>query len=64
MPWSSRRLTRTERQELIAVEANRRQLTRTQVERQARSERGLTLPGGKWLILDGSYRLLTPMKAR
>jgi hypothetical protein len=64
MAWSSRRLSNTERQELIAVEANRRQVTRTQMERLARSERGLTLPGGKRLILDGSYRLLTPGKAR
>ena len=64
MPWCSRRLTRAERQELIAVEASRRQITRTQMERLARSERGLELPGGKRLILDGSYQLLTPAKAR
>ena len=64
MPRSSRRVSGIERQELIAVEANRRQLTRTEVERQARSERGLELPEGKRLIFDGSYQLLTPQAAR
>jgi hypothetical protein len=64
MPWSPRRVSGAERQDLITNEAYRLQLTRKEVERKARSERGLTLPDGTRLIFDGSYQLLTPVKAR
>ena len=50
--------------DLITNEAYRLQLTRTEVERKARSEHGLTLTDGRRLIFDGSYQLLTFVKAR
>ena len=64
MAWSPRRVSGAERMDLITNEAHRLQLSRKEVERKARSERGLTLPDGRRLIFDGSYQLLTPVKAR
>ena len=64
MPWASCRLTTVERLDLIAVEASRLDVSRREVTIRAQSVNGLTLPGGKRLIFDGSYFLLTPSVAR
>ena len=64
MPWNSRRLTTVERLDLIAVEASRLDVSRREVTIRAQSVHGLNLPGGKRLIFDGSYFLLSPVKAR
>ena len=64
MPWASRRLSTVERLDLIAVEASRLDVSRREVTIRAQSVNGLTLPGGKRLVFDGSYFLLSPVVAR
>ena len=64
MPWSSRRVTTSERMDLIALEASRLDVSRREVAIRAQGTHGLSLPNGQRLIFDGSYLLLTPVATR
>ena len=59
-PFTSRRLTAKERADILTLEAERLGVTQKEIARKASSALGLALPGGRHLIYDGRYFLLSP----